>query len=103
MRHRETRGLVIGAGRRLHYKTDLFWVQYLDILSLLPGGLGIGDWGLVIAKKLLIADYLLLITSSSLILHPSSFILLLGNRECTNNFVMVLKRLLGAWLVIRNW
>ncbi len=30
----------LGAGRRLHNKTDLFWLQYLDILSLLPGGIG---------------------------------------------------------------
>ncbi len=29
----------VGHRRRLHYKVDLFWLQYLDILSLLPGGL----------------------------------------------------------------
>ena len=66
-------GLGIGAGRRLHYKTDLFWVQYLDILSLLPGGLGtgeLGDWGSNTYYLLLITYYLFLLNPSSLILHP---------------------------------
>nr|MDJ0747294.1 amino acid adenylation domain-containing protein [Xenococcaceae cyanobacterium MO_167.B27] len=36
----ESLGRRSGAGRRLDNKADLFWVQYLDILSLLPGGQG---------------------------------------------------------------
>ncbi len=36
-------GLGIGAGRRLHYKADLFWIQYLDLSSLLPGDWGLGE------------------------------------------------------------
>ncbi len=47
----------LGAVRRLHNKTDLFWLQYLDILSLLPGGIGdLGIWRLYNKVDLLI-DY----------------------------------------------